>query len=138
MLGVRRTTPFGGGTWAVIGSDGSNERIKALSGKFFDLGVCFGFEEDGSNDYMCGVEWEGEAADGFDMFTYPSATWLVFEAKGAISENVLGNVWHRINSEFLPGSKYRKCMATVERYLCWDVAEDICDVEVWIPVKIKG
>ena len=48
VLGIRRITPYGGGTWAIVKSDGSNDRIKEISGKFFDLGLCFGFQEDGS------------------------------------------------------------------------------------------
>lgn len=137
VLGIRRITPYGGGTWAIVKSDGSNEKIKEISGKFFDLGLCFGFQEDGSDDYMCAVEWDGGEVEGFDTFTYPAATWLVFEAKGAISDNVLGNVWNRINNDFLPNSKYKKCMATIEKYVIWNDAENFCDVEVWIPVAKK-
>ena len=55
VIGIRRTTSYGGGTWAVVKSDGSNESIKELSGHFFDLGLCFEFGPDGSNDYMCGI-----------------------------------------------------------------------------------
>lgn len=135
VLGIRRITPYGGGTWAIVKSDGSNEKIKEISGKFFDLGLCFGFQEDGSDDYMCAVEWDGESEEGFDEFTYPPALWLIFEAKGAISDNVLGNVWNRINNEFLPNSKYKKCMATIEKYVLWNEAEDFCKVEIWIPVE---
>lgn len=135
VLGIRRITPYGGGTWAIVKSDGSNEKIKEISGKFFDLGLCFGFQEDGSDDYMCAVEWNGEDIEGFDTFTYPPALWLIFEAKGAISDNVLGNVWNRINTEFLPNSKYKKCMATIEKYVSWNEAEDFCKVEIWIPVE---
>ena len=65
VLGIRRITPYGGGTWAVVKGDGSNDRIQELSGRFFDLGLCFGFGEDGSKDYMCSVEWVGEQAEGF-------------------------------------------------------------------------
>ena len=137
VLGIRRITPYGGGTWAVVKSDGSNDRIKEISGKFFDLGICCGFLEDGSNDYMCAIEWDGEEIEGFDVLTYPPAQWLVFEAKGAISENVLGNVWRRINQDFLPGSKYKKCMATMEQYICWNDAEDYCHVDIWIPVAAR-
>lgn len=137
VMGIRRITPYGGGTWAIVKSDGSNEKIKEISGNFFDLGLCFGFSEDGSDDYMCAVEWSGGDTDGFETFTYPPATWLIFEAKGRISDNVLGGVWNRINNEFLPDSKYRKCMATIEKYRCWNDAEDICDVEIWIPVVEK-
>ena len=46
VLGIRRITPYGGGTWAVVKGDGSNDRIQELSGRFFDLGLCFGFGED--------------------------------------------------------------------------------------------
>lgn len=137
VIGIRRTTPYGGGTWAIVKSDGSNEKIKEISGKFFDLGLCFGFGEDGSDDYMCAVEWEGADVEGFDSFAYPAAQWLIFEAKGKISDNVLGNVWHRINNEFLPNSKYKKCMATIEKYAYWNDDEDACDVEIWIPVEVR-
>lgn len=135
VLGIRRITPYGGGTWAIVKSDGSNDRIKDISGKFFDLGLCFGFLADGSDDYMCAIEWDGEEIEGFDTFTYPAATWLVFEAKGAISENVLGNLWNRINNDFLPNSKYKKSMATIEHYVNWNEAEDFCDVEILLPVE---
>lgn len=138
VIGIRRVTPYGGGTWAVVKTDGSNDRIKALSGKFFDLGLCFGFQPDGSDDYMCAVEWNGEDVDGFDSFTYPPATWLIFEAKGKISDNVLREVWNRINNEFLPGSQYQKCTATIEKYVLWNEAEDVCQVEIHIPVEIKS
>lgn len=137
VLGIRRITPYGGGTWAVVKGDGSNGRIQELSGRFFDLGFCFGFGEDGSNDYMCAVEWEGGEAEGFESFSFPPAVWLIFEAKGRISDHVLGNVWKRINQEFLPNSKYVKCMATIEKYVIWNEAEDYCHVEIQIPVKLK-
>lgn len=138
VLGIRRVVPYGGGTWAIVKTDGSNERIRDLSGKFFDLGLCFGFGEDGSDDYMCAVQWDGEDIEGFDSFTYPPALWLIFEAKGKISDNVLGEVWNRINTEFLPNSKYKKCMATIEKYVIWNEAEDVCTVEIHIPVEIKA
>lgn len=138
VMGIRRTTPYGGGTWAIVKSDGSNEVIKNITGHFYDLGLCFGFGEDGSNDYMCGIEWESEPVDGLDVFKYPAATWLNFEAKGNISSQVLGSVWQRINNEFLPQSKYKKSgLPTIEKYVLWDEAADICNVEIWIPVAPK-
>lgn len=137
VLGIRKITPYGGGTWAIVKSDGSNDRIKKISGQFFDLGLCFGFGADGSDDYMCAVEWTGDEVEGFEIFTYPPAIWLIFEAKGKISDNILGNMWNRINNEFLPNSSYRKCMATIEKYKNWNEAEDYCHVEIWIPVERK-
>jgi AraC family transcriptional regulator len=138
VIGIRKTTPYGGGTWAVVKSDGSNEKIKEISGKFFDLGLCFGFSSDGSNDYMCGIEWNGDTDADFDTYEYPAATWLRFEAKGSISEQVLSNLWYRIHHEFLTQSKYKICdLPTIEKYISWDDAADKCDVEIWIPVSIK-
>ena len=86
---------------------------------------------------MCAVEWDGGDVEGFDTFTFPPALWIIFEAKGKISDNVLGSVWHRINTEFLPNSKYKKCMATIEKYISWNDVEDDCCVEIWIPVEIR-
>lgn len=138
VVGIRRTTPYGGGTWAIVKSDGSNERINEISGRFYELGLCFGFGPDGSNDYMCAVEWDGDDIEGLDSFTYPSATWLKFEAQGTISGQTLGSVWQRINHEFLPQSKYDKCgLPTIEKYIAWDEALDTCNVEIWIPVDVK-
>ena len=28
VIGIRRITPYGGGTWAIVKSDGSNDRIR--------------------------------------------------------------------------------------------------------------
>lgn len=140
VIGVRRTTPYGGGTWAVVKADGSNDRIHALSGKFFDLGLCFGFGPDGSDDYMCAVEWEGES-EVFDLYEFPPTTWLRFEAEGRISDNVLGDVWRRINEEFFPYSRFvkggNKSLPTIEKYVHWDDAADSCRVEILIPVDRK-
>ena len=138
VIGRRHTTPQEGGTWAIIKSDGSAERLKALSGHPCDLGLCFGFGEDGSNDYMCGIEWEKEDIAEFESYIYPAATWLIFEATGKISEQVLPHVWQQINHEFLPQSKYKKSgLPTIEKYILWDAAADICKVEIQIPVTAE-
>jgi len=137
VVGIRRTTPYGGGTWAIVKSGDGIDKAKELLGKFYDLGLCFGFGDDGSNDYMCAIEYDGAAPDGFDSFTYPASTWLKFEANGSITGNTLGSVWQRINNEFLPQSKYKKANATIEKYVSWDEVADFCNVEIWIPVDIK-
>ncbi len=138
VIGIRRTTPYGGGTWAVVKSDGSNDAMKKISGQFFDLGLCFGFGDDGSNDYMCAVFWEKEDLPGYDSFVYPASTWLKFEAKGSISGQTLSSVWQRINNEFLPQSKYKKAnLPTIERYVAWNEEADHCSVEILVPVVMK-
>ena len=87
---------------------------------------------------MCAVEWDADDVEGLDSFLYPSATWLKFEANGTVSGQTLGNVWQRINNEFLPQSKYKKSgLPTIEKYVSWDEVADSCFVEIWIPVSTK-
>ena len=135
VLGIRRTTPYGGGTWGVIKQDGSIHEIERVCGAC-DLGLCFGFAKDGSNDYLCGGEYAGPDAAGLYRYTYPAGAFLVFTAEGRISENVLGRTWQRIYGEFMPQSEYRqKDQPTIERYVRWDEGEDDCLVEIMIPVE---
>lgn len=137
VVGVRRTTPYAGGTWAIVKSDGSIGKMQEIAGEgSISLGLCFGFDDYGSNDYMCGFEYGGNEIPGFDKYTYPKSAWLVFKAKGAISEGVLGSTWNRIYGEFLPQSEYRQSdLPTIERYIEWDEKTDRCKVEIMIPIE---
>lgn len=136
VLGVRRITPHGGGTWAIVKADGSARRLEQISARPCDLGLCFGFDEAGNNDYMCACEYEGEDVAGFERYRLPAAAWLIFTAKGAISGGALGQVWKRIYGEFMPQSRYRQLdLPTIERYIEWDEAADACHVEIFIPVQ---
>jgi AraC family transcriptional regulator len=131
VIGRRRTTPYGAGTWAIVKSDGSADAMMELSGHLCDLGLCFGFGADDSNDYMCGIEWEKEDIPGFESYIYPEAEWLMFESEGKISDQVLNSTWQRINHEFLPQSRYKKSgLPTIEKYIEWDDAADSCKVEI--------
>ena len=96
--------------------------------------------EDGSNDYMCAVDWEPDTppAEGMEVYHYPAACWLRFTADGTITGGTLGAVWSQINGEFLPSSPYRKSgLPTIEKYILWNEAEDRCLVEIWIPIQKK-
>jgi AraC family transcriptional regulator len=137
VSGVRRTTPQGGGTWAIVKSDGSLARMQTMAGASANsLGLCFGFDKDGNNDYMCGFESTAQELPGFEKYTFPAGDWLVFQAQGAISENVLGNTWNRIYGEFLPQNDYQQIdLPTIEKYLVWDAVADKCHVEILIPIK---
>ena len=138
VIGIRLITPYGGGTWGIVKNDGTNNLAKELFGQFFDLGLCFGFEEDGSNDYMCAVASNQETPGAFDSFTFPATNWLIFEAIGTITGQTLTQVWECINTEYLPQSDYKQShLPTIEKYISWDEAADICNVEIWIPVYLK-
>ena len=135
VLGIRRTTPQDGGTWGIVKTDGSAQKIYEICGHFYDLGLCFGFDKDGNNDYMCAVEYEGQGIDGFSTYRYPEVTCLVFTAKGTISGGVLGQTWKRIYGEFMPQSEYKQLdLPTIEQYIEWDEAADRCHVDIFIPV----
>jgi AraC family transcriptional regulator len=110
------------------------QEIGGISCEF--LGLCFGFDVEGNNDYMVGIESREENVPGFDDFIVPKSSWLVFEAVGAISENVLGITWKRIYGEFLPQSTYIQASSpTIEVYREWNNDADVCNVEIWIPVE---
>jgi len=106
---------------------------KKIFGKFYDLGLCFGFGKDGSNDYMCAVEYSGDVPEGFESFTYPAESWAKFEDKGSIKE--FGNTWQYINNEFLPQNKYEKANPPIEKFILFDVDADKCDAEIWISFR---
>ncbi len=136
VLGIRRTTPYGGGTWGIVKSDGSAKRLEEIGGGPCDLGLCFGFDEEGNDDYMCGLAYSGKDVPGFDRYHCPAATWLVFTAKGTISGGVLGQTWKRIYGEFMPQSEYQQLdLPTIEQYVQWDEAADACHVDIFIPVQ---
>lgn len=135
VVGKRETTPYAGGTWAIVKSDGTLDKLKRLGKTETALGLCFGFDLEGNNDYMCGVEYTGDVC-GFDTYDYPSLNWLVFVSEGKITEHVLSNTWSRIKNDFMPNSKYKQMkIPNIENYLIWDEEKDYCKVEVRIPVK---
>lgn len=136
VIGKRLITAEGGGTWAVCKGDGSYEKILSFGedGQK-SLGLCFGFDTEGNNDYMVGIECETDHPE-FDKYIYPDTQWLVFTAEGKISENVLSNTWKRIYEEFLPQSKYKQAIyPTIEAYKTWNIGKDECMVEIMIPVE---
>ena len=136
VLGIRRTTPQGGGTWALVKADGTAERLAAIAGHACDLGLCFGFDAQGHNDYLCGVAYAGLPLPGFDVYAYPATTFLVFTAEGSIRKQALGETWKRIYGEFMPQSPYRQVdLPTIEQYLQWDEGADHCLVDIWVPVQ---
>ena len=136
VLGVRRVTPTGGGTWALIKADDTTERLWQKTGNPCRYGLCFGFAEDGSNDYMCGALYDGQEDGAFDRYDYPACRFLVFTAKGSISGGGLWTAWQRIYGEFLPQSNYvQRELPYIEDYLLWDEEKDEMHVEILIPVE---
>ena len=135
VVGRRAVTPQPGGTWDVARSDGSISQMETLRPGVPMLGLCFGFDENGQNDYMVAVEYP-EDVEGLESYTYPDAKWLIYRAAGTLSENVLGNGWNYVNNTLLPENGLKKSsLPTMEIYVEWDNENNKCEIEIHIPYE---
>lgn len=120
--------------WDQCKRDGTIEKLLEVGIDTSTYGMCFGYNEEGFNDYMVGIETVKEDAAGLKTVTVPRSTWLVFESAGPINPT-LGNTWSRIYGEFLPQSIYKQSsLPTIEKYFSDDVNSGDYLVEIWIPV----
>ncbi|WP_040951835.1 AraC family transcriptional regulator [Gorillibacterium massiliense] len=121
--------------WDTCKHDGTVEKLIEIGVEPHTLGVCFGFNEQGVNDYMVGIETLLDHVDGMEMRSFPRSKWLVFEAIGPIP-HALSDTWKRIYGEFLPQSVYRQSdLPTLEVYFGDETYADDYKVEVWIPIQ---
>lgn len=120
--------------WNTCKKDGTIDRLVEVGVDSNTYGMCFGFNDQGYNDYMVGIETVCENAGDLKSVTVPEATWLVFESVGPINPT-LSNTWARIYGEFLPQSIYKQsALPTIEKYFSNDVNSEDYLVEIWIPV----
>lgn len=123
--------------WEKCKEDGTVERLLKIGVNPCTLGLCFGYNDEGVNDYMVGIETDHAFIEDLKTIEIPETTWLVFEAVGPVNPT-LRNTWARIYGEFLPQSIYEQSsLPTMEKYFGGEVNADNYYVEVWIPV-IKG
>jgi AraC family transcriptional regulator len=120
--------------WDQCKKDGTIDRLLEVGVNPYTLGLCFGYNDEGVNDYMVGIETNTDCIEGLKTVLVPKSTWLVFESVGPMNPT-LGNTWSRIYGEFLPQSIYKQAaLPTLEKYFGNNVnAADYC-VEIWIPV----
>lgn len=100
-------------------------------------GVCFGFEPDGSFNYLCGVQVApGQALPaGLTSVEIRNQTFAVFDHTGHISG--ISATWKAIFGEWLPSSG---CSLEVEPQFevyseAFDPQSGMGLVEIWIPLK---
>lgn len=137
VIGRRRVAPYGGGTWEIARSDGSISQMENMNTGNPFLGLCFGFNEDGSNDYMVGIEYSDEV-EGLESFEFPAHQWLIYALSGKVSEDVLGNAWWYVNNKLLSELGFEKDnLPTIESYIEWDNDADKCSIEICIPYTKK-
>lgn len=120
--------------WDTCKKDGTIQGLCEIGINDFTLGICFGYNEEGYNDYMVGIETEQNDTADLKVAHIPKSTWLVFESVGPINPT-LGKTWGRIYGEFLPQSSYKQSsLPTMEKYFRNDVDAEDYYVEIWIPV----
>lgn len=120
--------------WDQCKKDGTIDRLQEIGVNAYTLGMCFGYNDEGVNDYMVGIETNSDCIEDMKTVVVPKATWLVFESVGPVNPT-LGNTWGRIYGEFLPQSIYKQAaLPTMEKYFSNDVNAEDYYVEIWIPV----
>ena len=121
--------------WNQCKSDGTINKLLEVGLNNSTLGMCFGFDDDGFNNFMVAIETNKSCVEGMQIVDIPASTWLVFESVGPIA-TTLPELWKRIYGEFLPQSIYKQAkVPTMEVYDRNDtLSQDFC-CEVWIPVE---
>ena len=126
-----------------IWGDGTHLKINEFLGysKMHMLhGIHYDFKEDGSRRYMMG--WETKEMDvpkEYKILDIPAYTWVVFEGKGIMPQNLaIQDVWKRIYAEWFPSSGFEQEEGPcIEKYYWDDGKYDKYTCEVWIPVRRK-
>ena len=94
-------------------------------------------KNDGTCNYMLGIETTDTVPDGMCELSIPKSTWVIFESVGPIPE-AIQNVWRRISSEFLPQGIYTHAgPPDLEVYFEGDNSTSDYRCEVWIPINKK-
>jgi AraC family transcriptional regulator len=126
-----------------IWDDGTHLKINEFLGysKMHMLhGIHYDFKEDGSRRYMMGWEVpETGVSKEYKILDIPACTWVAFEAKGIMPQNlVIQDVWKRIYSEWFPSSRFEQVKGPcIEKYFWDDDKYEKYTCEVWIPIKRK-
>jgi AraC family transcriptional regulator len=124
--------------WNECKKNGTVDRLVEIGVNPCTLGVCFGYNDEGFNDYMVGIETVSDKYVGLTTVIIPKSKWLVFESVGPVNPT-LGETWTRIYSEFLPQSIYKQAaLPTIEKYFGNDSNSDTYYVEIWISIITEG
>ena len=123
--------------WGECYENGTAEKLcKTSPGKPL-IGICCNMNNDGTFNYMIGIETTAAVPDGMSELIIPKSTWAIFESVGPMPE-AIQNVWQRIYSEFLPQGIYSHAgTPDLEVYFEGDNSASDYRCEVWIPVVEK-
>jgi AraC family transcriptional regulator len=120
--------------WCEYFSQKLNEKVSP------DLGVCGDVMPD-TKTFRYGIGSTAEKVkaipDGFEKWTIPANTWVVFKCVGALPDSIK-SMWKRIYSEWLPQAKYELIPSyDLEYYTDGDTNSTDYVSEIWVPVKKK-
>lgn len=123
--------------WGDCYENGTTETLYQLSPGKPLLGVNYAANNNGTLNYMVGIETTAAVPDGMSELTIPKSAWAIFESIGPMPE-AIQNVWQRIYSEFLPQGIYSHAgTPDLEVYFEGDNSVSGYRSEVWLPVVKK-
>jgi AraC family transcriptional regulator len=127
--------------WGEVTSDGTFEKLQALSGGSvvpgWSLGICTEFEGAAEEfTYVIGVESDADAGE-FSVYQIPATTFAVFKAVGPIGQ-AIQDVWAYAMGEFWETFPYTHGNAPdIQAYPPGDPHAENYVTEIWIPVRAK-
>lgn len=136
VLGLKMKIKETENAWAILDNHPIEPLLTKKLGRKCDLGICFGYDSDGNNDYMCASQFDSSNYDDFNIYHFPELTWLVFTAEGSISKDAFHKTEDCIYSEFIPQCAYNILdLPVVQRFINWDITNDYCHVEFMVPIQ---
>jgi len=135
-LGLKMKIKRNEDAWTVLDNHPIEPLLTKKLGCKCNLGICFGYDSEGNNDYMCASEFTGSIYDEFNVYHFPELTWLVFTAEGSISNDTFHKTEDFIYGEFIPQCVYNLIdLPVVQRFIDWNITKDYCHVEFMIPIQ---
>lgn len=128
--------------WTRAHNDGTVKKLlDTANDKTYIFGVCYGNLPEGAKtfDYSIAARCDEntEAPAGFRKNAIPARTWAVFACKGAMP-NAMQDMWHKIVTEFFPGSDYQPTYEMdIEAYTEGNMDSPDYRSEIWVPVIKK-
>jgi len=128
-----------GAIWNEFFRNGINTKLrddlKLYRPPYWQMGV-YMTKDDGKMELFLGAESDGRKIDGLDTLVIPPRTWAVFTVNGT-GGKAFGEVWTRINSEWLPTSGYKHINDFELEVFPMDKNADDPDYksEIWIPIE---
>ena len=128
--------------WERSDADGTLERLSELaSDKKYIFGICYANPDKSAKTFEYSIAAKCDDSipvpEGFRKTEISAKTWIVFTCFGAMP-NAIQGTWHRIVTEFFPGSEYTPTYEMdIEVYTEGDMSSPNYQSEIWIPIKKK-